>query len=323
MRVGYVTGGTGCVGRNLVDELLRAKWEVVVLHRRSSDLSRLKGCKVRFQEVDLHDSASTLNSLQADADAIFHVAANTSHWPTQREQQYKDNVVATRNLVQASLAKGAKRFIFTSTGATLPYQGADERLANEIDIGYVRTKRLSELEVYKGAGEGLYAVILHPIIVIGAYDYHNYSRIFTQLKSGKMKAALPGRIAFCHAADVARAHVQAFERGRCLESYVLGGTYTTWLDAFQRIAKTVGAPPPTKILRLRSLKVTSYAMWIASMVTGKEPQLTPELVRLLRDAPDVSFCDKRKAKEELGYESRDLDTMVKDCYDWLVKEGRI
>ncbi|MBV8381759.1 MAG: NAD-dependent epimerase/dehydratase family protein [Planctomycetaceae bacterium] len=94
-----------------MDELLRAEWEVVVLHRRSSDLSRLKGCKVRFQEVDLHDSASTLNSLQADADAIFHVAANTSHWPAQREQQYKDNVVVTRNLVQAALAKGAKKFI--------------------------------------------------------------------------------------------------------------------------------------------------------------------------------------------------------------------
>jgi len=323
MRVGYITGATGCVGRNLVDELLCAGWNVVVLHRRTSDLSRLKGCKVRFQEVDLHDPVSTLNSLKANTDAVFHVAANTSHWPAEREQQYKDNVIATRNLVQASLAKKVKKFIFTSTGATNGCQFTDERLANGIANGYIRTKRLSEIEVHKGVEQGLCAVTLHPIIVIGAYDYNNYSKFFSNLKSGRLKAALPGHIAFCHAADIARAHIQAFERGQCSERYVLGGTYTTWLDAFQRIAKAVGAPPPTTTLSLPILKVASYAMWIASMFTGKKPELTPELVGLLGDSPDVDFCDKKKAKEELGYESRDLSTMVKDCYDWLVKEGRI
>src|SRR5258708_26423446 len=236
MRLGYVTGATGCVGRNLVDELLQSGgWDVVVLHRKSSDLSRLKGCDVRFREVDLYDAASTRASIQPDVDAIFHVAGNTSHWAREADQQWKDNVLVTRNLVEAALASRVQKFIFTSTGATLPYQGADERLTMEITDGYVRTKRLAELEIYKAMPRGLFAVLLHPIIVIGPYDYNNYAQIFSALRSGKIKAAFPGRIAFCHAADVARAHIQAFEQGRPFESCVLRGTYTALRDAFQRI----------------------------------------------------------------------------------------
>jgi nucleoside-diphosphate-sugar epimerase len=325
MRLGYVTGATGCVGRNLVDELLQSGgWDVVVLHRKSSDLSRLKGCRVRFQEMDLYDAVSTRASVQPEADAIFHVAGNTSHLAREADQQWKDNVLVTRNLVEAALASRVKKFIFTSTGATLPYQGADERLTMEIPDGYVRTKRLAELELFKAMPRGLYAVLLHPIIIIGPYDYNNYAQIFSELRSGKIKQAFPGRISFCHAADVARAHIQAFEKGRPFESYVLGGTYTTWLDLFQRIASVVGATPPRKAASPWVLNIVAQAMVVGSFFTRKEPLLTPDLISLLMDdAPDVSFCEQRKAKEELGYESRSLDAMISDCYRWLLKEGRI
>ena len=165
--------------------------------------------------------------------------------------------------------------------------------------------------------------LLHPIIVIGAYDYNSYSQIFVRMRSGRVRTALPGRIAFCHAADVARAHIAAFERGRTLESYVLGGPYTSWLDVFQRIAAAVGAPPPTKIIGTNALKAASYVMWATSILTRRRPTLTPELARLLHDAPDVSFSEKRKAQEALGYRSRGLDEMISDCRDWLVKEDRL
>src|SRR3954451_24410785 len=121
--IGYVTGATGCIGRNLVNELVRDGWDVVVLHRQSSDLSRLEGCPVRFQEVDLYDPARTREGLQRGADAVFHVAGNTSHWAREAGRQWRDNVLATRNLVDAAVARRVKKFVFTSTGATLAYQG--------------------------------------------------------------------------------------------------------------------------------------------------------------------------------------------------------
>jgi nucleoside-diphosphate-sugar epimerase len=122
---------------------------------------------------------------------------------------------------------------------------------------------------------------------------------------------------------VARAHIEAFEKGRSFESYVLGGTYTTWLDAFQRIARRIGCKAPDRVLSSFELKSAALAMALASLATGKKPMITGDLVELLHDAPDVSFCEKRKAKEALGYESRPLDTMIDDCYNWLVREGRL
>ena len=320
MKTGYVTGATGCVGRNLVDELIKENWDVVILHRKSSDISRLKGLKVRFQEVDLYDLQSVRKSIPSNINAIFHVAGNTSHWSAEAPQQWKDNVLATRNLVQVALEKKVKRFIFTSTGATLPYQGSDEKGAEEINPPYVRTKRLAELEVYAGVEQGLDAVVLHPIIVVGAHDYNSYSQIFLNMEKSKVNLAFPGKIAFCHARDVAKAHVQAYEKGRCCEHYVLGGTYTTWMVLFQKIAKTMGVTSSVKLAPRWLLRIASYLFISLSFFTGKKPLLTPELVSLLRDAPDVTYYEKRKAKEDLGYESGSLDSMIQECYEWLLAQ---
>jgi nucleoside-diphosphate-sugar epimerase len=226
-------------------------------------------------------------------------------------------------LVTAALEKKVKKFVFTSTGATLPYQLFDEKNAHEINQNYIRTKRLAEIAVYKGADLGLDAVILQPIIVIGPYDYNSYSQIFTAIKSGKIKLALPGRIAFCHARDVARAHVQAFYKGRCHESYVLAGPYTTWLECFREIASVVGVKPPAKTASIRSLMIMGKLMAFASRFTGRPPLMSPDLVRLLRDYGDFSHSERRKAREILGYESSSLNEMIHDCHAWLMKENRI
>lgn len=320
MKIGYVTGATGCVGRNLVNELIKENWNIVILHRKSSDISRLKGLNVRFQEVDLYDLFSVRKSIPTNVDAIFHVAGNTSHWSKEAPQQWKDNVLATRNLVQVALENKVKRFIFTSTGATFPYQMTNAKSASAINPPYVKTKRLAEIEVYAGIEKGLDAVVLHPIIVVGAYDYNSYSQIFLNMKKSPVNFAFPGRIAFCHAEDVAIAHIQAFKKGKKGEHYVLGGTYTTWLEFFQKIAVTVGASTKVRLAPQWLLKLAAYMFTFISFFTKKKPLLTPELVSLLHDAPDVTKEEKRKAKEELNYESRSLDAMIDDCYAWLLSE---
>ncbi len=323
MKIAYVTGATGCVGRNLVNVLEKAGWDIVVLHRKFSDLSKLRGCRVSFKEVDLHDIESVRRCVPENVDAVFHVAGNTSHWAAEEEEQWRDNVLATRNLARAAREKKAGKFILTSTGATLPFQGFDEEQSATIAQQYIRTKRLAEIELRKEGDNGLPFVVLHPIIVVGAYDYNSYSQIFKELKHGLFKIAFPGRIAFCHAEDVSIAHLQAYEKGKNGESYVLGGTYTTWLDAFQRICRLVGARPPKKPTPMWVLMGLASGMNLYASVFKSKPALTPQLLSLLEDAPDVDPKDQVKARTDLGYVSRPLDTMLKDCHEWLVREKRI
>ncbi len=319
-----VTGATGCVGRNLVSVLEKeGDWDITVLHRKSSDLSKLNGCDVHPVEVNLHDADSVLKALPDQLDAVFHIAGNTSHWSKEAATQRKDNVLATRNLVMAALKKDIKRFIFTSTGATLPFQDTDREGAEKIDEPYIKTKRLAEIEVQEAAEFGLNTVTLHPIIVVGPYDYNSYSEIFRQLKHSPIKAVFPGSIAFCHAEDVARAHLQAYERGSPGSHYVLGGTHTTWLEMSQKISRLLGVREPRRATPSWVLKPVAHAMTAFATLTHRKPLLTPELLSLIHDTDDIPLADRARARSELGYVSRPLDQMLEDCLEWLKSEGRI
>lgn len=325
-RVACVTGGTGCVGRNIVEELLGGNepWEVVVLHRKSSDLSRLDGCNVRFQEVDLHDLSSVRAAIPQGADVIFHAAGNTSHWRKEELSQWKDNVLATDNLARVALEHGVGRFIFTSTGATLPYQWNSAEQVSEIRNNYVRTKREAELRLYEYAAQGLDIVILHPIIVVGEFDYNSYSQLFTALKTAPIKFAFPGSIMFCHARDVARAHVAAYFKGCSCERYVLGGPHHTWKEFSEQVLALVapGSESSVHVLPRWLLKIMAYGAASLSYFTGRKPFISPDLVDLLRDAPDLQVYDRLKA-QLLGYESSSLNAMVSDCYRWLTRLGKL
>lgn len=323
MRHAYITGATGCVGRNLVDVLLEDGWRITVLHRPSSDLSRLDGCDVAFQPVDLHDNDSVMTAFQSGIDAVFHAAGNVSHWSADADRQWRDNVLATRNLIDASLRHGVGRFVFTSTGAVTLYGETDEAAAAGIKQGYIRTKRLSELEVLKGVERGLDALIVRPIIVVGKYDYNNYARIFQLIKSGRERRSLPGRIAFCHAADVARGHLSAYEKGRTGERYMLAGPYASWQTFFQLAADCMGVDVRIKAVPRPLFVALAYTQDFISRFTHKEPELTPDLAFLLQDVPESFFDPQHMAEQELGYHSASLPHMIEEAYTWLHSTGRV
>ncbi len=322
MKVAYVTGATGCIGRNIVDCLQEQGWRIIVLHRKSSDLSKLKGCAVEYREIDFGDADSLIRAMDVPADAIFHPAANLSHSARDAEVQWRDNVLGTRNLIEASLARQVKRFIFTSTAATFSHRWTDERLANKlIKNSYIRTKRLSELEVYQGIERGLDAVILQPAIVIGPYDNNNYKSIFEMMRKSGPKIIFPGSLIFCHARDVAMGHLLAYEKGRTGESYLLKGVYTTWLDLGQRIAKKYNSKGKIYTVPEPLLWVLALLAEFQGFLTRKTPLLTREVVTLMEDVCDFPAIEQRRVTEDLGYTSQSLDQMISDYISWAEKQG--
>ena len=158
---------------------------------------------------------------------------------------------------------------------------------------------------------------------MGPYDYNSYSEIFRQLKNSPIKTAFPGRIAFCHAEDVARAHLQAYERAVPGSHYTLGGTYASWLEMSKQICRLLGVREPRRATPGWVLKPVAHAMNAFASLSGKKPLLTPELLSLLHDTDDVTPADREKARDELGYQSRPLEQMVRDCFEWMKSEGRL
>ncbi len=324
-RTAFVTGATGFLGLNLVSLLTEQGWKVTALHRPSSDLTYLKRFPVTLAEGEIEEAASLDRAMPEGLDAVFHVAGDVSFWSGHRARQLRTNVEGTRNMAEAARRKGAKRFIHTSTVAVYGQQPGvfDEsapHLGRTSPIGYLHTKALAEEEVRKAVGEGLDAVLLNPANIVGPYDLSNWSRLFRLVAEDKLPGVPPGRAPFCHVAEVAKAHLAAFERGRTGENYILGGTEATYVEAFAAVGRLLGHPVPSKPIPAFALALAGRLGEMASRLTHREPDLTPEMATLLSSA---ILCRSDKAARALGFQSVALDVMFEDCYRWMVAEGMI
>ena len=324
-RSAFVTGATGFVGLNLIEELLRQGWGVTAMHRRSSDLRYLQRLDAARVEGDVADADSVRRAMPPGVDAVFHVAGDTGLWSGNNAAQDRANIAGTRHTVETALARGARRFVHTSTISVYGMQNGrlDERspqLGRGSPVNYQRSKFFAEEEVRAGIARGLDAVILNPAGIIGAYDTRNYARLFRLVATGGLPGVPPGALSFCHAREVARAHVAAADRGRTGENYILGGTDATLLELVREIGAALGKGVPARPTPAWLLRAVGALGALRGALTGRAPEITPEVVRMgLR-----SFtCDSSKAVRELGFRVVPLRGMVADCAAWMAAEGHL
>lgn len=322
-RTAFVTGATGFLGLNLVEELLAQGWRVTALHRASSDLKYLRRLPAVRAVGDVTDAPSVRRAMPLGVDAVFHVAGDTSLWSRRDAEQDRVNVAGTRNVVGAALEKRARRFVHTSSISAYGLRSGriDERaeqLGRVSPVNYERSKFLAEEAVRAGLARGLDAVILNPAGIIGRYDSRNYARIVNMVATGKLPGVPPGARSFCHARAVARAHVAAAGRGRTAENYLLGGTDASYLELVRAIGAATGRPVPARTTPAWALRALGAFGAMQGALTGRPPTLTPEAVRMVTG--DVT-CDCSKAERELGFRSVPLADMVADCVGWLTAEG--
>ncbi|NOY22777.1 MAG: NAD-dependent epimerase/dehydratase family protein, partial [Acidobacteria bacterium] len=71
----FVTGGTGFLGRHLVELLVENGWEITALHRKSSDTRPLQKAEITPVEGDITNIDSLRNAMPERLDAVFHAAA--------------------------------------------------------------------------------------------------------------------------------------------------------------------------------------------------------------------------------------------------------
>ncbi|MDT8408090.1 MAG: SDR family oxidoreductase [Wenzhouxiangellaceae bacterium] len=158
----FVTGGTGFIGRNLIDQLLKRRGTIYVLVRKGSKkkfnalvAERWSDSEKRLVAVagdlvrpTLGVSKTDLEKLAGKVRHVFHLAA-VYDLTASAEAQEQVNIDGTQNAVDFAEVIGAKCFHHTSSiAAAGMYQGAfredmfDE--ATGLDHPYFRTKHDSE-----------------------------------------------------------------------------------------------------------------------------------------------------------------------------------
>lgn len=145
-----VTGGAGFLGSHLIESLVARGAKIWVLDCLEEP-SRLKGVRDRIHYVKT-DVTNWVSEGKESFEFIFHLAAFAFPHAVQGKPElaFRQNVMATVNMLEMARKFSVKKFIFTSAGAL--YTGMPKYLpideAHPIDPSqsvYATTKRIGEL----------------------------------------------------------------------------------------------------------------------------------------------------------------------------------
>lgn len=323
-----VTGVSGFVGSAVARALAAQGRQVRGLVRATSPRANLADFPGTLVEGDARDAAAMAEAMRG-VKHLFHVAADYRIWAPDPEDIVRNNLASTRAVMEAALAAGVERLVYTSSVATLkpdPAGPADETRAAtpEQAVGaYKRSKVVAERLVERMVAErGLPAVIVNPSTPIGPRDVRPTptGRIIVEAANGKMPAYLDSGLNLVHVDDVATGHVLALEQGRIGERYILGGRDVRLADMLAVIAGIMKRRPPTISLPRAPLFPLAYANEALARLTGKDPFLTVDGLKM---AKHHMFFTSAKAKSELGYRARPWEQALADAIGWFRNAGMI
>ena len=303
----FVTGATGYVGYNLALTLAQQGNRVHILVRNPQSAFIPEHSNINVFTGDI-TKKETIGFAMQGCEQVFHTAALVKLYATRPADFYDINVEGTRNVLEAALQTGVKKFIFTSTcgvfGPSLnePMRETDPRIKG-FDNDYDLSKFLAEKLVMEYAKKGLFTVVVSASKVFGpGIETHPISI------NGTIKRFMEGKPSFCPSPshfisnyvfidDLVKGHILAMEKGTSGEKYILGGENLSYATFYQTI-RNAGAsgsliPIPKNIASL-------YGYWhvIHSKMMGKEPFFNAKSVNNI-------YCNKSfscsKAINELGY----------------------
>jgi farnesol dehydrogenase len=289
-----VTGGTGYLGRAVVNALA-ARGHELVIFARSASRSNLPGTAI---DGDIRDAAAVEHAA-AGCDAISHSAALVSIWRRRREDFDDVNVGGLRNVLTAAARLQTPRLLYTSSFVAIPPR---DRTTPLVANDYQRTKVAADRLADEAVGEGRPLIRVYPGVVYGPGSFTE-GNLVGRLIADHLKHRLPGlvgpehRWSYAYVDDVAAGHCAAIERGRIGGRYLLGGENAPQRRVFEILQQLTGRRPPPRIpFPVADLLGAVEELRVA--LFGGTPLLTRGAVEIFRH--DWSL-DSSEAISELGY----------------------
>lgn len=302
-----VTGATGYIGHSLALELARNGNTVHALVRNADKAKSLLPPSIKLFEGDITKLEDVRNAIEG-CTRVYHLAAYARLWSSKRKMFFDINVAGTRNVLNAALEQNVQKLVYTSScgvlGNSLRYAltEKDSRISsftNDYDL----TKHIAECMIREYSGKGLNCVIVNPSRVYGpgVPGFSNpFSRMIQRCLQGRLvvvpsPAHVLANYAFID--DVVQGHIAAMRFGKAGERYILGGANLSYADVVHFIK---GLIPQSRLVSATPSVLTAMGWWniVRYRLTGKEPELTPNVVKRITRNAALECC---KAVNELNY----------------------
>jgi dihydroflavonol-4-reductase len=256
---------------------------------------------------------------------VFHVAADYRLWAKRPEDLYESNAGGTRNLLAAAREAGVERVVYTSTVGCIgiPPKGIGDETTpagiEDMSGAYKRSKFLAEQVALEFAREGFPVIIVNPTAPVGEHDIKPTptGKIVVDFLHGDMPAFIDTGLNLVDVRDTAKGHLLAAERGMPGERYILGCENLTLAQILRRLAALAGKKAPSVKLPYGVAYLAGLASTAWANLTGAEPRVPLDAVRMARKKMWVS---DEKARRELGYEPSPVDGALGRAIEWFERD---
>jgi len=321
----FVTGGSGLIGRALVERLVARGDEVVALARSDAAARGLAAQGAAVVRGDVLDPAALRAGLSGAAVA-YHVAGVNTLCPLDPRPLYRVNRDAARLVVRAAAEAGVRRLVHTSSAATL---GEPEGTVGREDSPH-RGAFLSDYERSKFEGEqavrdearhtGQDVVCVNPSSVQGPGRTGGTGRILLALLSGRLPVFIDTRISVTDIADAVEAHVLAAERGTPGERYVICGATLTTDEAFALLSRVTGRAVRPRIVPGAAATAAAAAVELAFRAARRHPPFCRAMARTIVHG---HAYDGSHAARALGLRYTPVEDTLRRTLEWARREGLI
>lgn len=272
---------------------------------------------VQWLEADILDIISLEDAME-NTDVVIHSAAIVSFIRKDRKEMYHTNIDGTANVVNAALEKKVRKLVHISSVAAVGRTASGGHVNEEkkwedakINTHYAISKHKSELQVWRGFGEGLETVILNPSTILGFGDWNTGSSAIFKNVFEEFKWYAPGTNGFVDVEDVARAAVLLMESPVSGERFIVNGDNWPFKRIQDTIAENFGKKKPTRKTNTTLLGIAWRLEKIKSWFTGRRPLLTKESARV---AVSKTYFDNDKLRESLpGFSFTPLEKTIQNA----------
>ena len=312
------------VGIHLLQELLKQGDEVVALYRSAipAGFTGPGNEKIQWVKGDILDVV-LLVDLMKDCERVYHCAGLVSFNPSKAEELMKINVEGTANVVNAALATGVQRLVHVSSVAALGRKRNNTTVTENVKWEdsanpsvYGMSKYLGELEVWRAISEGLNAVIVNPVIILGLSEWGTGSSAMFRNAFNEFPWYTEGVSGFVDAADVAKAMVLLMGTEITEQRFILSAENRSYRSIFTEMAIAFGKKPPSRKVNPSLAAIVWRIERVKSFLTGKEALLTKETAETAQQK--VNFDNSKILNALPGFAFKPVGETIKEsCAGYL------
>lgn len=252
MRKATVTGASGHLGANLVRLLIKRGYRVTALVRKSSEA--LADLDISIIEGDI-TCPDSLDAAFAGAEQVYHLAAHISIADGEWEKLRTINVEGTQNVLTACQSQGVSTLVHFSSIHALDLRPLDRPVSENNPLVKDRMPHGSDYDFSKAEADRLIRKndcshldtrIIYPTAVFGPHDYRMslFGQAILKMANGRLPALVAGGFDWVDARDVVTLAVDAAEKGRDGDRFIVSGHYRDMRQVAAVISELTGISAP-------------------------------------------------------------------------------